>query len=138
MNGIVLGMMMLVSSAGAVPAPDTPVGPAASAATRWDDADPPLKLPRVLVDEPRPAAWRLDPPRSAQTTAAANGSSTAAKIIGTAIGAFGGFYAGGMIGFYTAQDRNADDDGVSGLQGVVIGAPIGAVVGAVIGYRVAK
>ena len=52
------------------------------------------------------------------------------KIIGTAVGAFGGFYAGGMIGFYTAMDRNVDDDGVSGLRGVVIGAPIGAVVGA--------
>ena len=43
-----------------------------------------------------------------------------------------------MIGFYVAQDRNADDDGVSGLKGVVIGAPLGAAVGALIGYQLTK
>ena len=43
-----------------------------------------------------------------------------------------------MIGYYTAMDPNADDDGVSGLRGVVIGAPIGAVVGAVIGFQLVK
>ena len=105
---------------------------------RWDAAGPALKLPRVLVDEPLLPAWRFDSPRHTQAAAAARGSSTAVKIIGAAVGAFGGFYAGGMIGYYTAMDRNVDDDGVSGLRGVVIGAPIGAVVGAVIGFQLAK
>ena len=137
MNGIVFGMVMLAASAGS-PAPDTTVPPVASAVVDWDAASPALKLPRVLVDEPSSPAWRLDAPRNAQVTTAARGSSTVAKIIGTAVGAVGGFYAGGAIGFYTAQDRNANDDGVSGLRGVVIGAPIGALVGAVLGYQVAK
>jgi hypothetical protein len=43
-----------------------------------------------------------------------------------------------MVGFYTTQDRNPDDDGVSGLKGIVIGAPIGAAIGAIIGYRIAR
>ena len=138
MNGIVLGMAMLASSAGPSPASDVTVAPAASAVVRRDDRVPALKLPRVLVVEPSLPVWRFDSPRNAQPTAAARGSSTAAKIIGTAVGAVGGFYAGGMIGYYTAMDPNADDDGVSGLRGVVIGAPIGAVVGAVIGFQLAR
>lgn len=138
MNGIVLGIVMLAASAGASSAPDPTVPPAASAVVDWDAAGPALTLPRVLVDEPSLPAWRLDAQQNAQVTTAARGSSTVAKIIGTAVGAVGGFYAGGMIGFYTAQDRHADDDGVSGLRGVVIGAPIGALVGAVLGYQVAK
>ena len=139
MNGIVLGMVMLASSAGGSPARDATVAPA-SALVCGEDAGPALKLPRVLVDESSLPEWRLDSPtpKHAQATAAARGSSTAAKIIGTAVGAFGGFYAGGMIGYYTAMDRNVDDDGVSGLRGVVIGAPIGAVVGALIGFQLAK
>ena len=136
MNGFVLGMVMLGSSAGAAPAPDPTAAP--PAVVRWEDPGPALKLPRVLVAESSLPAWRLDTPENAQAPAVARGSSTAAKIIGAAIGAFGGFYAGGMIGYYTAMDRNADDDGVSGLPGVVIGAPIGALVGAVIGFQLAK
>ena len=138
MNPIVLGMVMLASSAGISPARDTTVAPAASAVARWDDASQALRLPRVLVDKPPLPAWRFDPPRNAQATAPAGGSSTAAKIIGAAVGAFGGFYAGGMIGYFTAMDPNVDDDGVSGLRGVVIGAPLGAVVGALIGLQLAK
>jgi hypothetical protein len=46
--------------------------------------------------------------------------------------------AGGQIGYAVAQKRDVDDDGVSGLRGVVIGAPIGAVVGAVPGYQLTK
>lgn len=138
MNGIVLGMVMLASSAGVSPPPDTTVAPEAPAVVRWDAAVPALKMPRVLVDEPSLPAWRFDSPRNTQAAAAARGASTAAKIIGTAVGAFGGFYAGGMIGYYTAMDPNADDDGVSGLRGVVFGAPIGAIVGAVIGFQLAK
>lgn len=138
MNEIVLGLAMLASSVGVSATRDTAVAPAPAAVVRWDDASPALKLPRVLADEPALPSWRFDSPRNAQAAAAARGSSTAARLIGAAIGAFGGFYAGGMIGYYTAMDRNADDDGVSGLPGVVIGAPIGAVVGAVIGFQLAK
>ena len=136
MIGIGLGMLLLASCAGTPPVLDNTVLPAAPAVVVEDDAGPTLKLPRILVDDPLPG-WRLDSPQRGQAAAAPR-TSTAAKIIGTAVGALGGFWAGGAIGFYTAQDPNADDDGVSGLRGVVIGAPIGALVGAVIGYQVAK
>ena len=136
MNGIALGMLLLASSAGTSPVEAT-VPPTAPAVVREEVAGPALKLPRVLVSDPLLPGWRLDSPSHGQAAAAPR-SSTTAKIIGTAVGALGGFWAGGAIGFYTAQDPNADDDGVSGLRGVVIGAPIGALVGAVIGYQVAK
>jgi hypothetical protein len=45
--------------------------------------------------------------------------------------------AGGIIGYAITQESR-DDDGVSGLRGVVIGAPIGAAAGAFIGYRLTK
>jgi len=96
-----------------------------------------LKLPSDLLDNQPPPLWRAERARKARTTSARQ-SSTAAKVIGLAIGGLGGFYAGGMIGFHLAQDKNADDDGVSGLRGVVIGAPVGAAVGALIGYQIAK
>jgi hypothetical protein len=119
MNELVLGIALLASSPGPAPAPG-------------------LKLPEVLIETPaQPARWVVAP-RTTQTTPASKRSSTAAKVVGTALGALGGFWAGGAIGFYTAMDRNADDDGVSGLRGVVIGAPIGAVVGAVLGFQLAN
>jgi hypothetical protein len=65
-------------------------------------------------------------------------ASTAAEVLGAALGAVGGFWAGGRVGFYVAQDHDVNDDGVSGLRGVVIGAPVGAVIGAVLGYQVPK
>ena len=141
MNGIVLGMVMLVSAAGGSPAPDTPDATMARAAvtvTLPHDAAPALILPRdLLMDEPFRAVSRFDRSRNGQAPAATR-SSKLARVIGVAVGAFGGFMAGGHIGYAIAQQRDVYDDGVSGLRGVVIGAPVGAVVGAVIGYQLAK
>lgn len=128
MNGLLVGLALLASTAGAAPAP---------AAAEVEAKPPRLILPLDFADEqPRPH-WREERPRKARM-AAARQSSTAGKVIGVAVGAVGGFFAGGMAGFYLTQDRDRDDDGVSGLRGVVIGAPIGAAVGALIGYHVGK
>jgi hypothetical protein len=138
MIGLAIGMAMLVSVAGAR-ADSEPLRTTLTELSVERMAERPrrLKLPSDLADERPQPLWRAETARKDQTTSVRQ-SSTAAKVIGVAIGGLGGFYAGGMIGFYLAQDKNADDDGVSGLRGVVIGAPIGAAVGALIGYQIAK
>ena len=55
------------------------------------------------------------------------------KILGGALGAFGGFFAGGYIGAKIEGDCGGCDD--PGLKGAVIGAPIGAVVGGILGAK---
>ena len=122
---IALGVMLLVSSAGVSPDLE-------SARPRLT-----LELPPHLVTEAARPVWRLESARGAQAPAA-NRPSTLARVIGTALGGLGGFYAGGAIGFYVAQDRDVYDDGVSGLRGVVIGAPVGAALGALIGYKLVR
>jgi hypothetical protein len=139
MNGIVLGMVMLVSAAGVASDSDTPgatVGPAAGITSVADEA-PALILPRDLLDQQSRALSGFDSSRRAQAPVATR-SSTTARVVGVAVGAFAGFIAGGHIGYKVAQQRDVYDDGVSGLRGVVIGAPLGAVVGAMIGYQLAK
>lgn len=137
MTALVIGMAMLVS-VGAPPDSETVAAATVTGSSVERVAEPlaRLKLPGGLIYEQPQPRWRADRART-QTTSARQ-SSTLAKVIGLAVGGLGGFYAGGMIGFHLAQDRNADDDGVSGLRGVVIGAPAGAAVGALIGYQIAK
>jgi hypothetical protein len=138
MNGILLGMVIMVSS----PAPSVQETAAATIASgnstfhRAGEARATLKLPRGLAIEPSRSMWRFEASREAQAPAA-KGSSKTARIVGTALGALGGLWAGGMIGYRVTQERT-DDDGVSGLRGVVIGVPIGAAVGALLGYQLAK
>ena len=86
MNGIVLGMVMAVGSAGApaLRAPDAAVAPAAFTITVPDEAAPALKLPRdLLIEDPRPL-WRLESSRATQASAA-KPSSMAVRVIGTAL-----------------------------------------------------
>ena len=65
-----------------------------------------------------------------------NGRSIARKIVGAAVGAFGGFFLGGYAGAAIEGDRcNCDDPG---LQGFLIGAPIGAVAGGIFGAWIVK
>jgi len=139
MTGLVIGMVMLVAGGEASPltaTADTTTGIASSAARM---AEPParLKLPADLVMERPQPFWRDEVARKTQASSATP-SSTAAKVIGVVVGGIAGFFAGGISGAYLAQDKNADDDGVSSLRGVVIGAPIGAAVGALIGYQIGK
>ena len=55
------------------------------------------------------------------------------KILGGALGALGGFFAGGYLGATIDGDCGGCDD--PGLKGAVIGAPIGAVVGSILGAK---
>jgi hypothetical protein len=134
MNAIVLAVLMLGGDVTAAPAT---APPSIELTTELEAGRPRLQLPKDLLldaepvrpDQQAPRISASGPPRS---------SPAIAKIVGVAVGAVGGFYAGGMIGYGVAQDRNRDDDGVSGLRGVVIGAPLGAVLGGLLGYHLAK
>jgi hypothetical protein len=141
MTGIVIGLLMLGNTVASVPIAELPAAElpmtntaVVDAPTR-EDARPALRLPKDLLIEDGSGASRTWV-HTAQTSS--SGSSRTAKILGVAIGALGGFYAGGMLGYAIAQDRDRDDDGVSGLPGVMIGAPIGAILGAWAGYQLAK
>ena len=53
------------------------------------------------------------------------------RIIGGAVGATAGFFAGGYLGAWIDGDCGGCDD--PGLKGALIGAPIGAAVGGILG-----
>ena len=53
------------------------------------------------------------------------------KTMGAILGAIGGFYAGGAVGFALDRHNCRGDD--CGLAGAVVGAPIGAVAGGIFG-----
>jgi hypothetical protein len=53
------------------------------------------------------------------------------KVLGGAIGATAGFFAGGYLGAAIEGDRCHCDD--PGLKGALIGAPVGAVTGGILG-----
>jgi hypothetical protein len=55
------------------------------------------------------------------------------KLLGAAVGAAGGFFAGGFLGAAIEGDRCHCDD--PGLKGFLIGAPVGATVGGILGER---
>ena len=138
MNGIVLGVAMLVSSVGVSPnqeAPRTTIVPAAFTFDLPDITDTSHnRRHRFLNDQSRPL-WRRGPLQQGQASSAKQ-CSNATRIIAVVAGAFGGWMAGGIVGGYATAKR--DDDGASAMRGVMIGAPIGAVVGGVMAFRLTK
>jgi hypothetical protein len=136
MNGILVGVAMLVSATGASPGLEPPPAAVAQAMFGGEllasaSRDLPGGLPR---DSSGPRRER-GLVRSAQATSAKR--SKVERIIAVAAGASIGWIAGGGIGYAVTPKRGPDDD-TSGLKGVLIGAPIGGVVGALIGYRLTK
>jgi hypothetical protein len=68
---------------------------------------------------------------SLQTPAPADKKSVARRVLGGAVGATAGLFAGGYLGAAIEGDRCHCDD--PGLKGALIGIPIGAVTGGVLG-----
>jgi hypothetical protein len=137
MTASVLGVAMLVLSGGGPPAPDgsrLPLTPAAIAFELPDDRGASSPLARPRFDASSRPAWQRRQAWLAQSRMAGRFSKTE-RVIAVVAGAAGGFMLGGVVGW--AATSKPDDD-VSGLKGVVIGAPIGAAVGAFIGYAVTK
>ena len=75
----------------------------------------------------RASRIEIDPPSQASS----DKRSKTTIILGAAVGATAGLFAGGYIGAWIEGDRcNCDDPG---LMGALIGAPIGTVVGGILG-----
>ena len=72
--------------------------------------------------------------RPALQTSSSRKSSVGRKILGGAIGATAGFFAGGYLGAAIEGDCGGCDD--PGLKGALIGAPVGAVTGGILGALV--
>jgi len=140
MNGIVLGVAMLVSSAGVSPTEETEETSRATstrAPFTFDLPDSPVAArrgPHHLLTDPSLQVWQPTFLQAAQSPAAKR-HTKADRVIAVVAGACVGWFAGGAIG-WAATSKPRDD--VSGLRGVVIGAPIGAVIGAAIGYRLTR
>jgi hypothetical protein len=137
MNGIILGVAMLVSSAGVSPAQETSRATFDRSPFTYDLPDGPVAprhLPHRLLTDLSLQVWQPTSLQVAQSPTAKRHTKTD-RIIAVVAGACVGWVVGGAIG-WAATSKPRDD--VSGLRGVVIGAPIGAVVGAAIGYKLTK
>ena len=134
MIGFVLEMALLVSSSGASA---TGGDRACQSHPRFfnfalpDDAST-SRLPRQLADE-RFRVWQRTSLPRRQTTPAKRFSTTD-RVIAVAAGVAVGWVVDGAIGYKLTQRSNSADD-VSGLRGVIIGAPIGAAAGAILGWK---
>ncbi len=136
MNAIVLGMAMLVFSTPKSPALQTRATLVPTAFT-FDlpvSAAPSRNSPHRLLNEQSRPVWRRASLPAAQGTTARRFTKKA-RVIAVVAGVCGGWLAGGAIGYAATSKR---DDDVSGLRGVMIGAPVGAVIGALVGYRLTK
>jgi len=72
--------------------------------------------------------------KSAQRTQTSGPRRGLGRIVaGAAVGAAGGFFAGGYLGAWIDGDCGGCDD--PGLKGALIGAPIGAVAGGILGGK---
>jgi hypothetical protein len=121
-----------------------PLGAVAQGRTGDGQPETRLKLPTAAAlaaanpDRPAAMGWTSE----MASPAKANGGSLpptiqtrhrsiGRKILGGALGAVGGFFAGGYLGAKIEGDScNCDDPG---LKGALIGAPIGAVTGGILG-----
>jgi hypothetical protein len=126
MHTAAIGLALVVSMSGVAPAPT-------SSFTGTEPIRPTLSLREAaartsIANSTPPVSQRRGHARRSRWT-------TADRVIAVAAGASLGWVAGGAIGWVATADRNDD---VSGLRGVVIGAPVGAVAGALVGYRLTK
>jgi hypothetical protein len=71
--------------------------------------------------------------RPAQRTTSDRRRGPGRIVAGAAVGAVGGFFAGGYLGAWIDGDCGGCDD--PGLKGALIGAPIGAVTGGILGGK---
>ena len=108
-----------------------PPAPAQVSKTPIADA---IRRPLVIPEAGAPLE-RAAVSRPARQGSYGRVTSTAEKrwrgVLGAALGAFGGLYAGGYIGAAIEGDSCRCDD--PGLKGALIGAPIGAIVGGIAG-----
>ena len=138
MDGIVLGLALLVLPKLTLPAPEAPRSVTAPSRFGQYFVSDAMAALRPLPDPATNAGtvWRreLSPPRQ---SAPAKRFSKTERVIAVAAGVSLGWVVGGTIGGKLTESSNRDDD-TSPLKGIMIGAPIGAVAGGMIGYRLRR
>ena len=131
---MLLGLAMLVSSAGIPTTPKPPREAVAPGVIGFA-----LQLPegawRGLSSESSGPRRTRALVRPAQATRPKR--SKVDRIIAIAAGASIGWVVGGGVGYAVTPKRGPYDD-TSGLKGVLIGAPVGGAAGALIGYHLTK
>lgn len=128
MNGLLLGVAMLVSSTAAAPPPEVARAPVALVTFTFG-------LPATVPESTGFSRERRGSASLSSTTR--KRFSKMDRAIATAAGICLGWVGGGAIGFAVTPKRGPYDD-TSGLKGMIIGAPIGAIAGGLIGYRLTK
>ena len=87
------------------------------------------RTPLILTPDPSVFASGVSRLARVRTSQIPRRRAVGRRILGGALGAVGGYFAGGYIGAKIDGQCDCDDPGV---KGAVIGAPIGAVVGGII------
>ena len=137
MTGIVIGVAVMISTAGVSPAPEMSRFTVAPAPFTFDLPADAAAASRTLPNRfQKERSWRRGSlaPAQAKTT---RRHSTTDRIIAVAAGVAVGWVVGGAIGYKLTQSSTWDD-GTSGLKGMIIGAPIGAATGAILGWRLTQ
>ena len=136
MNGMLLGVAMLVSATGAAPALEPGCAAVVPAIFSFELPESASRdLPAGLLRESSRPRRERGLVRLAQATSAKR--SRVDRIIAVSAGVSIGWVVGGGIGAAVTPKQGPHDD-TSALKGIMIGAPIGAAVGALIGYRLTK
>ena len=97
------------------------------------ESPPPLLLsrPSGLLRVPPAIELERKAPSLARQNAPSSRRGVGRVILGGAVGAVGGLFAGGYLGAVIEGDGCHCDD--PGLKGALIGAPVGTVAGAILG-----
>ena len=138
-DGIVLSVALLASSAGGAITPVSPRPAAPPSAFTFDVLPAAAPSNRITFARHHAARsiWRGATSTSLQASAPKRFTKTD-RVIAVVAGVAGGWLAGGAIGYYATANRDNPDDDTSGLKGMIIGAPIGAAVGGILGYWLTK
>ena len=137
MNGIILGIAMLVSSTGVSPATETSPPVAMPSAINFElpvETTTPRRASSGMADERSRPVWQRGVLPRTQASRPKKFSTTD-RVIAVAAGVAVGWVVGGVVGYAATANHDNPDDDTSGLRGVIIGAPIGATAGAILGWR---
>ena len=135
-DGMVLGLAVLVTSAGTSPVEPSRHRAAPAAFTfelPQERGSTSRSSGRFRVDEQSRPVWRAAAFGPAQATSTKRFTKTD-RVIAVAAGVAAGWFGGAAIGYYSTANYDNPNDDTSGLKGMIIGAPIGAAVGGILGY----
>ena len=130
MHGIVLGVAMLICSAGVAPVRD-------AADVTLLPVRTTLILPAAPSPDRLPSIWKARSAPVRRSSGSSKRFSPTERIIAIAAGVSVGWIVGLGVGARITDSSNPSDD-TSALKGAIIGAPIGATLGGILGWRLTR